>query len=252
MMKIISMIPARMASTRYPGKPIVDICGKTMIEHVWQRVKSCKHVSALFIVTCDNEIREAAEKFGAEVIMTSNKHERCTDRIAEGCQKLLESGEDFDIVLNIQGDEPLLNPLTIDLLCKPFIDKNNIPCVNLIERLSFEEEIKNKNNVKVIFDQNNNALYFSRLPIPNGINTLHHKQLGIYGLTKETILQYSKMPQTPLEIAESVDMLRFVENGIPVKVVLSPYKTFGVDTPEDHKKVNALMEKDVFFKIYNN
>lgn len=250
MLKIISMIPARMGSSRYPGKPIVDICGKSMIEHVWRRVKMADIVSEAYIVTCDNEIREVAEGFGAKVIMTSDKHERCTDRIAEGCKKLIQNGDDFDIVLNIQGDEPLLNPDTLNLLAKPFFENSDIPCVNLIEQLETKDEINSINNVKAIFDQLDFALYFSRLPIPNGIKSKHYKQLGVYGLTKAAVLKYPEMKQTPLEIDESVDMLRFVENGIKVKVVLSPFKTTGVDTPDDRVEVCKLMDKDPFFTLY--
>ena len=252
MKTIIAMIPARMASSRFPGKPLINICGKMMIEHVWQRVKLNKKIDSLYIATCDIEIKTAAESFGAKVIMTSEKHQRCTDRIAEGCSTLLKEGKDFDIVLNIQGDEPLLNPNTLDLLVKPFLEEKNILCVNLIETLKTEEEINDYNNVKAIFDQRNFALYFSRLPIPNGLKNKHYKQLGAYGLTKETILKYAEMNQTPLEIAESDDMLRFIENGIPVKVVLSPYKTIGVDTPSDYKIVSSLMEQDEIFQYYKN
>jgi len=252
MKKIIALIPARMASSRFPGKPLVDICGKAMIEHVWQRVRLNNKVDSVYIATCDPEIRTAADNFGAEVIMTSDTHQRGTDRIAEGCLKLLNSGNNFDIVLNIQGDEPLLNPSSLDLLVKPFYSEMNISCVNLIENLESEYEINDYNNVKVIFDQKGFALYFSRLPIPNGLNNRHYKQLGLYGFTKETILKYPEMDQTPLEIAESDDMLRFVENQIPVRVVLSPYKTIGVDTPDEHENVCRLMEKDEVFAHYKN
>ena len=244
------MIPARMASTRYPGKPLVDICGKTMIEHVWQRIKLNQRIDHVYIATCDQEINEVAEGFGAEVIMTSDRHERCTDRIAEACLKLIDAGKNFDIVLNIQGDEPLLHPNALDLIMKPFIEEDGIDCVNLIETLEDEQDMLDQNNVKVIFDQKGFALYFSRLPIPNGLQNKHYKQLGAYGLSKNAVIKYNEMEQTPLEIAESDDMLRFVENAIPVKVVLSPYKTIGVDTPDDHKKVIQLMEKDKIFKQY--
>lgn len=252
MKTIIALIPARMASTRYPGKPLVNICGKTMIEHVWQRVKMNKMINDAYIATCDAEIKNAAEKFGAKAIMTSDKHQRGTDRIAEGCAKLLNSGKDFDIAVNVQGDEPLLNPQSLDLLIDPFVNEKNITCVNLIENLEGGEAINNYNNVKVVFDQNNFALYFSRLPIPNGLKSRHYKQLGIYGFTKEMILRYPEMEQTPHEIAESDDMLRFVEHGIPLKVVLSPYKTIGLDTPEDHRKIGGLMETDELFQKYGN
>ena len=250
MARIIAMIPARMASTRFPGKPLVDICGKSMIEHVWQRVKMNPRVEQVYIATCDNEIRTVAEGFGAEVITTSDKHERCTDRIAEGCLKLLEKNNRFDVVLNVQGDEPLLKPDVLDLLIKPFIDEERIQCVNLIEVLDGEENILNPNNVKAIFDQGGFALYFSRLPIPSGLESRHYKQLGAYGLSMDAVVKYQEMDQTPLEIAESDDMLRFIENGIPVKVVMSPFKTIGVDTPDDYEKVCSLMLEDEIFKLY--
>jgi 3-deoxy-manno-octulosonate cytidylyltransferase (CMP-KDO synthetase) len=251
-MNIIAIIPARMASSRFPGKPLVNICGKTMIEHVWQRVRINRHVDAVFIATCDDEIRLAATEFGANVIMTSDTHQRGTDRVAEGCSKLIKEGNDFDVVLNIQGDEPLLNPETIDLLVKPFFEEKDVSCVNLIEALEGEGEINSYNNVKVIFDQQKFALYFSRLPIPYGITNKHYKQLGAYAFTKETILKYLQMTQTPLEIAESDDMLRFVENRIPVKVVLSKHKTRGVDTPNDYERVSYIMKEDPLFKMYKD
>jgi len=247
--KIIAMIPARMASTRYPGKPIIDICGKTMIEHVWQRVKLNKNIDSVYIATCDEAIKKAGKKFGADVVMTSDKHVRCTDRISEGCKNIIKKGYDFDIVINVQGDEPLLKPDVLDLLIKPLI-KEDSSVANLIEELKDENEINYYNNVKAIFDTQYNALYFSRLPIPTGLGNNHYKQLGIYGLTREMAIKYPQMNQTPLEIAESDDMLRFVENGISVKLVISPYKTIGVDTPEDHKIVEELMEKDEIFKKY--
>lgn len=250
MKEIIVMIPARMASSRFPGKPLVDICGRTMIEHVWQRVKLNKDVSDIYIATCDKQIQETAKAFGAKVIMTSDKHTRCTDRIAEACLKLTKEGSDFDVVLNIQGDEPLLNPDTLDLLIKPFVEEKGINCVNLIENLEGEEEINSYNNVKAIFDQQGFALYFSRLPIPNGLKNKHYKQLGLYGLTKEMALKYLTMKETPLEIAESDDMLRFVENGIKIRVILSPYKTKGVDTPYDRNVISKIMENDAIFKKY--
>lgn len=250
MKKTIAMIPARMASTRFPGKPLIDICGRTMIEHVWQRVKMNPRIQSVYIATCDAEIKNVAEDFGAEVIMTSSKHERCTDRIAEACLKLLEMNNRFDVVLNVQGDEPLLKPDVLDLLIEPFIAGDNVQCVNLIEVLDGEENILDRNNVKAIFDQKGFALYFSRLPIPSGLESRHYKQLGAYGLSLDAIVRYQEMDQTPLEIAESDDMLRFIENGIPVKVSISPYKTVGVDTPDDYEKACELMLEDEIYKRY--
>lgn len=252
--KIIAMIPARMNSTRYPGKPLIDICGKTMIEHVWQRVKLCDRINSLYIVTCDQEIRKAAKAFGAEVIMTSDQHERCSDRVAEACQQLLSAGQDFAAVINVQGDEPLLNPKSFDLLLKPIIEEENIDVVNLIESLETEEEINSENNLKVVFDLKGFALYFSRMPIPDKrrAKVRYYKQLGMYCFSKKAILKYAELDQSPLEIAESNDLLRFSENGIPVRVVISPYKTQGVDTPSDHKKASRLMKEDELYRQYLN
>lgn len=252
MKNIIALIPARMASTRYPGKPIVDICGLPMIEHVWRRVKMNKKVSDLYIVTCDREIKEVAERFGAEVIMTSPHHPRGTDRVAEGCLKLIEKSELFDIAINIQGDEPLLDPKTIDLLVDPFLKDERVQVVNLMEKLDDENEVKSPNNVKVVFDLAGNALYYSRLAVPNGQASRHYKQLGLYAFSREAIVKFAKLKETPLEIAESDDMLRFVENGINVKMVLSPLITEGVDTPADHVMVAELMAKDELFKKYRD
>jgi 3-deoxy-manno-octulosonate cytidylyltransferase (CMP-KDO synthetase) len=249
---IVALIPARMASSRFPGKPLVKICGKTMIEHVWQRVKMNTRINVIYIATCDEEIRQVAEDFGGKVIMTASGHQRGTDRIAEACEILVKQGNDFDIALNIQGDEPLLNPDSLDLLIDPYLSGDAVSCVNLIENLEGEVEINSYNNVKTVFDQQGYALYFSRLPIPHGLQNKHFKQLGLYGFTKETILRYPKMTMTPLEIAESDDMLRFIENRIPLKVVLSPYKTIGVDTPADHESVSRIMENDPVFQIYKD
>lgn len=251
-MKIIAMIPTRMGSSRFPGKPLADICGKTMIEHVWRRVRLNKNISDIYIAACDTEIEEKALSFGAKVIMTSSKHTRCTDRIAEACQKLDKAGAAFDVVLNIQGDEPMLDPDTLDLLVKPFLEEKDISCVNLIENLEGEEEINNYNNVKVVFDQNGFALYFSRLPVPYGKAHGHYKQLGLYGLSREIALKYLTMKETPLEIAESDDMMRFIENGIKVKVALSSHKTRGIDTPQDREAVSKIMENDLLFRSYRN
>ncbi|MBP7507935.1 MAG: 3-deoxy-manno-octulosonate cytidylyltransferase [Prolixibacteraceae bacterium] len=252
MKNIIALIPARMASSRFPGKPLVKICGKTMIEHVWRRVKMNTRINSVYIATCDDEILHAGKDFGAEVIMTASTHQRGTDRIAEACEILIGRGKDFDIALNIQGDEPLLNPETLNLLIDPYFSNDNVSCVNLIENLEGEEEINSYNNVKTVFDQQGNVLYFSRLPVPYGLKNKHYKQLGLYSFKKEVILQYPKMPMTPLEIAESVDMLRFVENNIHVKVSLTPYTTIGVDTPSDHDAVSKIMEKDALFNKYRD
>jgi len=250
MKKIIAMIPARMGSTRFPGKPITDIAGKSMIEHVWQRTKLNKRVDEIYIATCDKEIKECAESFGAKVIMTGDQHERCTERIAEACQILLDQGEDFDMVINIQGDEPLLNPSSLDLIIEPFLNDSTVETVNLIEDLKDDSEIHSVNTVKAIFNKNNDAIYFSRIPVPGDKAKQHYKQLGIYGLSKKAVIDYIDMEETPLEIAESCDMLRYIEHGVLIRCVLSPFVTKGVDTPEDKAMVEEIFKTDEIYKQY--
>ena len=204
------------------------------------------------VATDDTRIFDAVAAFGGRAVMTSALHRSGTDRIAEACGILVHRGSPVDIALNVQGDEPLLKPETLDLLIDPYFREEGVACVNLIENLEGEAEINSYNNVKCIFDQRGFALYFSRLPIPYGLQNRHYKQLGLYSFTRETILRYPAMAMTPLEIAESDDMLRFVENGIGVKVALSPYKTVGVDTPAEHEEVSRIMETDPLFQQYRN
>ncbi len=244
-MKVIGIIPARMGSTRFPGKPLAKILEFPMIEHVYKRSKMSKELSDLYVATCDEEIREAVENFGGKVIMTSPKHERCTDRIAEASQTITA-----DIIVNIQGDEPLLYPEMIDLALKPMIEDKNILCCNLISPIRNVREFNDLNEIKVVINRDNFALFFSREPIPTnkrGIFGPAFKQVCIIPFRKEFLLKFVQMEPTLLEKAESIDMLRVLEHGYSIKTVISNWETYSVDTLDDLTKVEKIMKADSLF-----
>lgn len=248
-MRVDAVIPVRMDSSRYPGKPLVDIEGFTMVEHVYRRTKMSDSVDGTYIATPDVEIKEEAETFGAEVIMTGH-HTRATDRVAEAANSL-----EGDVIIVMQGDEPLIYPDMIDAAVKPFYEDKSTKCVNLAKEIEAEETFHNPNTVKVVVDGNWNALYFSREPIPN----LHdatfeevavYKQVCIIPFERTFLFEFTSMEESPLEKAESIDMLRLLENGYDVRLVESERETYAVDTPGDHEKVNEIMKKDDLFQEY--
>lgn len=247
--KIVAIIPVRMASTRFPGKPLASIMGLPMVEHVRRRVGLCKDVSRVVVATCDVEIREAVKRFGGEVVMTSDKHERCTERVAEAAASL-----DADIVVNVQGDEPLIMPHMIFELVKPMLGTGACECANLVSPITDDEESANPNVVKTVFDLKKNILYFSREPIPSSKKAKEHfkryKQLGIIAFSKSMLLRYVSLRMTPIEITESIDMMRLLEHGYSIKAVVTEGASCGVDTPEDLKKAEVLMKKDIILKEY--
>ncbi len=249
MKKIVAIIPARMASTRFPGKPLADICGLSMIEHVRRRVLLCKQLSNVYVATCDKEIKELVEKSGGLAIMTSDKHQMCTDRVAEAAKSL-----DADIIINVQGDEPLINPDIFQRTLEPILKDDACKCVNLISPITSDKEFNSLNAVKTVLDLKKNILFFSREPIPskkkyNG-KYERYKQVGMIVFTKDLLVKFSKMKRTPLEIVESVDMLRLIENGYSVKAVIANESSYGVDVPEDLEIVKELMKKDPLYKKY--
>jgi len=248
-MNIIGIIPARMASSRFPGKPLAEICGKAMIYHVYRRSKMAKTPREIYIATCDEEIERYSLQNGMNVIMTKDTHQMASDRASEAMLKLEEkSGQKIDIVVMIQGDEPMVFPEMIDLSLRPMLDDSSMPVVNLAECIKNDREAKDRNIVKVVFDVNNYALYFSRDPIPSSKKAkdaaLRYKQVPIIPFRRGALLKFNELSRTPLEMAESVDMLRFLEHGHKVKMVVSRFSTYGVDTPADLKKVEGLMKKD--------
>jgi len=251
-MKIISIIPARMGSSRFPGKPMADILGMPMIEHVYKRVKLNPVLDEVYVATCDKEIYDYITSIGGKAIMTSDCHERCSDRCAEAMLKI-EREENFkvDIMVMVQGDEPLTHPNMIDEALKPMIEDKTILITNLIADIETIEEFEDPNEVKVVVDKNGNALYFSREPIPSRkkgiLNVPMQKQVCIIPFRRDFLLEYNQMAPTPLEIIESVDMMRILENGLNVKMIPTKYKTKAVDTKEDLEIVLKMMQEDELF-----
>ena len=240
-MKTICVIPARYASTRLPGKPLKDICGKPMICRVYDRAKLAKKVSEVIVATDDERIFQAVEKNFGRAMMTRADHKTGTDRLAEVAEKF----SDADVIVNVQGDEPLIEASLIDELIEQFADEN-LQMATVATELTDEEEMKNPNNVKVIFDKNHDALYFSRSLIPfprNAGKSKVYKHIGIYAYRRKFLLDYAKMESTPLEQTESLEQLRALENGYKIRVIESDCKFIGVDTEEDLKLVNDIYKK---------
>ncbi|SDW19083.1 3-deoxy-manno-octulosonate cytidylyltransferase [Nitrosomonas oligotropha] len=249
-MKTIAVIPARMGSSRFPGKPIAKILGRPMIEHIYKRVAMSKSLDATYIATCDEEIRQIAEGFGAKVIMTSDTHERASDRVAEAVVYL-----DADLIVMVQGDEPMTHPDMIDTAVAPFKDDPKLGCVNLVRKIDHEADYLDANTIKVVMNQQNDALYMSRRPIPTiaktgFANTAAYKQVCIIPFRRSTLYQYTHLTPTPLEQLESIDMLRLLEHGMQVKMVPTEYNTQAVDTPEDLARVEKLMAADPLLSQY--
>ena len=237
-MKSICVIPARYSSTRLPGKPLKEICGVPMICRVWQRASLAKSVADVIVATDDERIFNAVEKFSGRAIMTRADHKTGTDRLAEVAEKF----PDVDIIVNVQGDEPLIEPALIDELVAEFVDEN-LQMATVATEMTDEAEFKNPNNVKVVIDRNNDALYFSRALIPyprNAGKSKIFKHIGIYAYRRKFLLDYAKMEPTPLEQSESLEQLRALENGFKIRVIKSSYRFIGVDTEEDLKLVNEI------------
>jgi len=255
-MNIIGIIPARMASTRFPGKPIAKILGMPMIGHVYYRSKMADILNDVYVATCDQEIVNYIQSIGGQAIMTANTHERASDRTAEALLKIeKKTNNKIKIVVMIQGDEPMVTPEMIELAVKPLIDDPNIRISNLMANINLQEEHEDPNEVKIVVDKNSFAIYFSREPIPSrqkGVEDIPMlKQVCIIPFKRNFLLEYNNMKQTPLEIIESVDMLRIIENGMKVKMVYTETETFAVDTPDDLLKVENLMKNDCLIAKYH-
>lgn len=248
-MEVAAVIPARMGSTRYPGKPPCNIHGLSMIEHVYRRTDMSDSVDSTYVATPDKEIRKESESFGADVIMTG-AHTRATDRVAEAAE-----GLDAEIIVVMQGDEPLVYPGMLDDAIQPLLENDTIKVTNLARPITEKSEYRDPNNVKLVVDQNRNGLYFSRSPVPN-LHDVEFKTASIYHqvcvipFRRELLFEFTQMDETPLERIESIDMLRLLENGYDIKVVKNDQETYPVDTPEDHEKVNEMMAKDSLFEEY--
>ena len=254
-MNIISIIPARMGSSRFPGKPMADLLGMPMIGHVYKRVKMSKLLSEVYVATCDNEIYNYIESIGGKAVMTSDCHERCSDRCAEAMLKIEKhENKKVDIMVMVQGDEPLTFPQMIDEAVAPMLEDNSMVITNLVADLETIIEFNDPNEVKVVMDKNNNALYFSREPIPSRkkgvLDVPMKKQVCVIPFTRDFLLEYNEMEPTPLEIIESVDMMRILENGMKVKMIPTEYETKAVDTKEDLDRVVDMMKEDILKNMY--
>lgn len=234
-MKFLGVIPSRYASTRLEGKPLKDICGHTMIEWVYKRTR-LSDLDEVVVATDDERIFKEVEKFGGKAVLTRKDHENGTSRIAEVCEKY----KDYDVIVNVQGDEPLIEPEMINSIIESFKNDDTISMCTLKYKIDTLEEIENPNYVKVITDSNGYALYFSRsvIPYPRKMDIKnYYKHVGIYGYKREFVVKYAKMEPTPLEKSESLEQLRALENGYRIKVLETPYKIIGVDTQEELEKV---------------
>ena len=245
-MKTIAIIPARYASTRFPGKPLVDIGGQTMIERVYRQVQQAR-VQEVVVATDDERIAEAVRQFGGRVEMTAADHPSGTDRCAEVAARF--SGA-FDVVVNVQGDEPFINPEQIDLVCAPFAHPE-VEIASLCKRITHESELYNPNVVKVVSGTTGDAICFSRLPLPYLRNIpdnewlsqgMHYKHLGVYAFRLPVLQELTRLPQGKLELAESLEQLRWLENGYRIRMCETTHETLAIDTPADLDHVEKYLK----------
>jgi len=251
-MHIVAIIPARFGSTRFPGKALADLAGKPMIQHVYEQTLKASLVSRAIVATDDNRIASCIRQIGGEAVITSATHETGTDRLAE-----VAHGLDADIVVNVQGDEPLINPAMIDQAIEPFLNDAALKMSTLRSRVKCLHDFLSPNVVKVVTDGAGYALYFSRSPLPffrdkwqdlkddafaSG-RLLCFKHVGLYVYKRDFLLEYAAMPQTFLELSEKLEQLRALENGIRIRVVETEFESLGVDTPEDLNKARERMKQ---------
>lgn len=258
-MKIIAIIPARYASTRFPAKVLADINGKTMIERVFNQAKKATKLSDVFIATDNQLVFDKVNQFTQNVLMTSDSHISGTDRIAEAALIVEKKNIEFDFIINIQGDEPFIKPEQIDSLAEILLNNNkeiqkNIQLATLVSKINDSETLFDSNVVKAIFDTNYKAIYFSRNPIPFVRNVdknqseenqkkawlsehTFYRHIGMYAYQKEVLQQITKLKPSSLELAESLEQLRWIENGFSIQVAITPFESIGIDTPEDLEKI---------------
>lgn len=246
-MNILALIPARMGSSRFPGKPMAKILGKPMIGHVVERVSRNPLLSLTAVATCDQEIADYIASIGGRAVMTGTHHERASDRCAEALEILeRDEGVTYDIVVMVQGDEPMTHPDMITEAVQPMLADDSIPVTNLLGEIKSMKEFEDRNCIKVVCNLQGNALYFSREPIPTRSKVAEipmGKQVCVIPFRREFLLEYTRMAPTPLEIAESVDMMRVLEHGMNVRMVPTTHDTHSVDTLADLQKVEALMRR---------
>lgn len=245
-MKILALIPARMGSSRFPGKPMAPILGKPMIGHVYERVSRSPLLATTAVATCDREIFDYIESIGGVAVMTADTYERASDRCAEALIKLEETNNTrYDVVVMVQGDEPMTHPDMIAEAIQPMLGDPDVQVVNLLGCIGDTAEFEDRNCIKVVCDLKLNAMYFSREPIPTRCKVdaiPMGKQVCVIPFRRDYLLEYTRLAPTPLEVAESVDMMRILEHGMRVRMAPTRHNTQAVDTPEDLKKVERLMQ----------
>ena len=250
---VIAIIPARMAATRFPGKPMKPLLGMPMIEHIWRRCLMCDSFNEVYVATCDDEIFKHITSLGGKAVMTLDTHERCTDRTTEALLKIEKNhGEKFDVIAMIQGDEPLVSPIVLNdavMLMK----KEVAPIVNLTGPITSEEEFQSPNIVKVVEDKNGFAMYFSRQPIPTvraGVEAKRMRQTGLIFFERNFLLKFNELPQMVCEKSESVDMMRVLEHGHKINLVFADVPCLTIDVPEDISPVEEALKDDSFYLTY--
>ena len=243
-MNVIGVIPARYSSTRFEGKVLADINGKPMIQHVWEKAKLARLLDDV-IIACDEQVvANIAKEFGAKVVLTAKQHVSGTDRIIEVINPL-----DVKIIVNIQGDEPLVQPLMIDNLAQALLDDQKVSMATVMKKIENEHEINDPHVVKVVTDKNGFALYFSRAAIPAlAINSdiqdpVYYKHIGLYAYTKDFLFTIRNLPVSRLEKMEKLEQLRVLEEGYKIKVIETKFETIGVDTPADLEKLKEYLNK---------
>jgi 3-deoxy-manno-octulosonate cytidylyltransferase (CMP-KDO synthetase) len=256
-MNIVAIIPARMGSSRFPGKPLEPIKGVPMVGHVYLRTAMAQTLSDTWVATCDEEIKTYIESIGGKAVMTADTHERCSDRCAEAMLKIEEmTGETIDMVVMVQGDEPFTTPAQIDTAVNALKDDqaNGTGVACLMGAIETKENFEDPNEIKVVVDLQGRAVYMSREPIPTTKRDKPEgpwlKQICIIPFTREYLLKFNATPPSPLEIAESVDLNRCIENGHPVKMAFTNDIAVSVDTPEDKAHAESMMEKDALVDQY--
>lgn len=239
--RVLGVIPARFASTRFPGKPLAALAGKPLIQHVFERTSQSRYLSRIVVATDDARIADAARRFHAPVVMTRSDHISGTDRAAE-----VASADTSPIIVNIQGDEPLIDPAAIDAAILGLLDDEECQMGTLKKRIEDPSEVGNPNVVKVVTDHLSRALYFSRSPIPyqrpGSPDPRYFKHIGLYVYRRDFLLGYSDLKMGPLEETERLEQLRALENGFPIQVSETDYHSIGVDTPEDLETVSRLLQ----------
>jgi len=255
-MKIIGIIPARMDSSRFPGKPLALISGVPMIGHCYFRTKMCNLLDDVYVATCDKEISDYAESIGAKVVMTSDSHVRAMDRTAEAVANIEKNtGESFDIVVQMQGDEPMVTKEMLELSINKMITDESINLMNLVQPIVNQRDLEIPDVLKVVTNLDGDMLYLSRSPIPYNTNKYNDnvsyiKTLGIHIFRKNFLFKFHQMKPTPLEMIESCDMIRILENGMRISTFLTDEPIWSVDTKEDLKFVEKKMSTDPLVKNY--